>query len=74
MKAYKNSKGVILAVFKDDTGKYSVYQRKDEKSDFLRLKAAHYPLRDTREEAERDMAWQVFQRKDSTYKKIDFKG
>ena len=74
MKAYKNSKGVILAVFKDDEGKYGVYQRKNENSDFLRVKAAYFPQRDTRAEAETDLTWVVFQKKDKTYKKIDFKG
>jgi hypothetical protein len=74
MKAYKNSKGVILAVFKNEEGKYTVYQRKDEFSDFIKAKAVYYPPRDTRAEAEIDLTAAVFQRKDKSYKLIDFKG
>ena len=73
MKAYKNSKGVILAVFKTGDGDYAVYRRKDEFSDFVRTKS-YFPPRATRAEAETDLTVVVYQQKDKSYKLIDFKG
>lgn len=73
MKAYINSKGVILAVFKTCDDDYAVYRRKDEFSDFVRAKT-YYPPRATRAEAETDLTAVVYQTRDKSYKLIDFRG
>lgn len=75
MKAYKNSEGSILAVFKDDRNKYGVYIRKSEGDKFVRNMNVKYPSRATREEAEQDLRVTAKVRSyDDTWELIDFKG
>lgn len=75
MKAYKNDKGNIMAVFKDDCGKYGVYIRKSEGDKFMRNMNVKYPSRATREEAEQDLRVTANVRSyDETWESIDFKG
>lgn len=73
MKAYQNSKGVILAVFKDDRGLYKVYARADEKAYFKKADQRE-TAKVTRAEAEADMAVMAHSSHDKTWKQIDFKG
>lgn len=73
MKAYKNSKGCIMAVFKDDSGLYKVYARADEKAYFKKADQRE-TAKTTRAEAEADMAEIVRRSHNKTWKLIDFKG
>lgn len=73
MKAYKNSKGCIMAVFKDDNGHYAVYSRADETAYFKRADQ-RYSCRATRAEAEDDMSEMAHRSKDKTWKLIEFRG
>lgn len=72
-KAYKNKKGYILAVFKDDSGDYGVYKREREKGPFNSYKTP-YPHRATRSEAEMDLAATVYRSTDKSWEEIEFKG
>lgn len=74
MKAYKNSKGCIMAVFKDDNERYAIYSREDEKSYFKAVTGLTYPHRATRADAEADMADRVRKSRDRTWKLVDFRG
>ncbi|MBO5060253.1 MAG: hypothetical protein J6C82_05000 [Clostridia bacterium] len=71
MKAYKNSKGNILAVFKDENEKYGIYHRKDEDSVFRWGSYSKYPHRATRAEAERDMDGLIESAYDRTWELIE---
>lgn len=73
MKAYKNDRGYILAVFKNDDGLYQIYRRPDIYSDFSMINKRIMPKK-TREEAERDLDRYIGYMGRSTYKLIDFKG
>lgn len=73
MKAYQNSKGVILAVFKDDSGLYKVYARADKKAYFKKADQRE-TAKATRAEAEADMVEMAHRSHDKTWKLIDFRG
>ena len=70
LKAYKNIKGHIMAVFKDHSGTYGVYCGKKEK-DCFKKSNYNYPARATRAEAEKDMA-RIARRSD--WELIEFRG
>lgn len=73
MKAYTNSKGHIMAVFKDSDGDYAVYTRKEQKGFFKRT-TTKYPARATRSEAEQDMEDIIWSVPDKTWQKFEFRG
>lgn len=73
MKAYKNSKGCILAVFRDSYDTYAVYCRKGEK-EYFRRADQRYPCRATRADAEDDMRDIAIKSRDKTWQQIDFRG
>lgn len=72
MKAYKNEKGCIMAVFKDRNDKYGVYYRQSENDDFKKPNC-NYPSKATREEAEADMHL-IVRRSEGVWELIEFKG
>lgn len=74
MKAYKNSKGCIMAVFKNDSERYAIRSREDGKAYFKAATGVVYPHRKTRADAEADMADRVRKSKDKTWKPIEFRG
>lgn len=74
MKAYKNSKGCIMAVFKDDSERYAIYSRENEKAYFKAAIGQVYPHRATGAEAEADLVEKVRKSRDKTWKQIEFRG
>jgi hypothetical protein len=74
MIAYQNSRGHVLAVFKDDSGEYRIYERKDKRCYFKQFRP-EFPTRKTRAEAELDLYNYVSQNvKDKSWQKINFVG
>lgn len=54
MKAYRNAKGNVIAVFKNDYGEYSAYIKHPGKENF-RYYSSKLCVRRTRQEAEADL-------------------
>ena len=69
MKAYVNSRGHVLAVFKNGKGVYKVHMRNSKGEDFFAL--SNFESYSTREEAETELdVWFTGSCRDNTYKLI----
>lgn len=70
MKAYKNRKGNIMSVFKNNDGLYTVYIKQIEKGNFVKYQPNPYPARASRFEAETDLCVLVARSTDKSWTEV----